>query len=190
VLLEAPTTTNVGLGQTLLVASLCLAPLGVVMFLLSGPAARLSAAKGPRTSLILGGTIIAASFALGFFFMHEVWHIILISTLVGVGVGFAYAAMPTLIMHAVPSSETAAANGLNSVMRTLGSTLAATLVGLILSSHFVLSDGVSIPTAGAFQMVFAMGTGVMVVGVLVACFLPRRETLYETSSIRVVDAPS
>src|SRR6185312_14720299 len=55
VLLEAPTTTGVGLGQSLLIASLCLMPLGIVMFLLSPVAARLSHARGPRTSLILGG---------------------------------------------------------------------------------------------------------------------------------------
>ena len=102
VLLEAPTTTDVGLGQTLLVSSLCLMPLGLIMFFLSPVAARLSNARGPRTSLILGGAIITAAFALAVWLHGAIWHVILISTIVGVGVGFAYAAMPTLIMRAVP----------------------------------------------------------------------------------------
>jgi MFS family permease len=186
VLLEAPTTTGVGLGQSLLIASLCLMPLGIVMFLLSPAAARLSNARGPRTSLILGSAIVAVSFGLGIALMSEVWHVILISTIVGLGVGFAYAAMPTLIMHAVPPSETAAANGLNSVMRTLGSTLAATIVGVILSSNFVLSHGVQIPRTGAFQLVFALGAGVTLLGAIIAYFIPRREKSYDdTSSIPV-----
>jgi MFS family permease len=188
VLLEAPTTTGVGLGQSLLIASLCLMPLGIVMFLLSPVAARLSNARGPRTSLILGGAVIAVSFAIGTLLMSEVWHVILISTLVGVGVGFAYAAMPTLIMHSVPPSETAAANGLNSVMRTLGSTVAASVVGVILSSDFVRSGGIDIPTADAFRLVFILGSAVTLAGVIVAAFIPRRERRYDdTASIPVQD---
>ncbi len=186
VLLEAPTTTGVGLGQSLLIASLCLMPLGIVMFLLSPVAARLSNARGPRMSLVLGGAVIGVSFGVGALLMSEVWHVILISTLVGVGVGFAYAAMPTLIMHSVPPSETAAANGLNSVMRTLGSTVAASVVGVILSSEVVRSGGVDIPTAAAFQLVFLLGAVVVFVGVAVALFIPTRGRDYnDTASIPI-----
>lgn len=69
---------------------------------------------------MLGGLIIAVTVAVGTVALIEVWHIVVISTFIGLGIGFAYAAMPTLIMHSVPPTETAAANGLNSVMRTLG----------------------------------------------------------------------
>ncbi len=179
VLLELPTDTGVGLGQTLLVASLCLMPNGIVMFLVSPLAARLSNARGPRVSLILGGFIIAVAFTIAVVLMHEVWHVILVSTLVGLGTGFAYSAMPTLIMHSVPPTETAAANGLNSDKRTLGSTVAASVIGLILSSSFVTSNGVDIPTREAFQTVFALATGVALFGTVLAAFIPRRERRYE-----------
>jgi len=187
VLLQAPTSTGVAFGMPLLLASLCLMPLGVVMFFTSSPAARLSNARGPRTSLILGTGVLALTFAAAIFLTGEVWHVILISTFVGLGVGFAYAAMPTLIMNAVPPSETAAANGLNSVMRTLGSTVAATIVGVILSTQVVVSDGISIPTTQAFQLSFGLGAGVALVGVVIAFFIPKRKQTYEdTSSIPVV----
>ena len=88
-------------------------------------AAKLTAKHGARSSLLLGVAIIAVGYLLAIFLMSEIWHAVLVATAVGFGVGFAYAAMPTLIMAAVPSSETAASNGLNSVMRTLGSTAAA-----------------------------------------------------------------
>jgi MFS family permease len=190
ILLELPTDTGVGLGQTLLVASLCLMPNGVVMFLVSPLAARLSNARGPRTSLILGGFVIAVAFTLSVFLMHEVWHVVLVSTLVGLGTGFAYSAMPTLIMHSVPPTETAAANGLNSVMRTLGSTISASLIGVILSSSFVLSHGIEIPTREAFQLVFALGAGVALAGTVLAAFLPRRERSYDdTQSIPIQRLP-
>ncbi|WP_411698378.1 MFS transporter [Conyzicola sp.] len=183
VLLQAPATTGVAFGLPLLIASLCLMPLGLVMFFTSPVAARLSNARGPRTSLILGGSIIAATFAAGIFLTDEIWHVIVISTFVGLGVGFAYAAMPTLIMNAVPPSETAAANGLNSVMRTLGSTVAATIIGVILSTQVVESGGIAIPTTAAFQLSFALGAAVSVAGVVVAIFIPKRRPTYDTASI-------
>ena len=182
ILLQAPTSTGVAFGLPLLIASLCLMPLGLVMFFTSPVAARLSNARGPRTSLLLGGAIIAVTFAAGIFLTDQIWHVILISTFVGLGVGFAYAAMPTLIMNAVPPSETAASNGLNSVMRTLGSTVAATIVGVILSTQVVVSDGVSIPTTAAFQLSFAIGAGVALVGVIIAFFIPKHRPSYENTS--------
>ena len=184
ILLEAPATTGVAFGLPLLLASLCLMPLGLVMFFTSSAAAKLSNARGPRTSLILGGSIIAVTFGAGVFLTTEIWQIILISTFVGLGVGFAYAAMPTLIMNAVPPSETAASNGLNSVMRTLGSTVAATIVGVVLSTQVVVADGIAIPTTGAFQLSFGLGAVVALVGVLIALFIPKRKPEYQdTASI-------
>lgn len=186
IVLESPVTTEVGLGLPLILASFCLMPLGLVMFVMSPVAARLSNARGPRTSLILGGVIITVGFVLGIFFLDQIWHVILVSTITGLGVGFAYAAMPTLIMRAVPPNETAAANGLNSVMRTLGSTLSATLVGVILANYTVAVDGLGTPSREGFAWVFVMGAGVVLVGVVIALFIPRRTQNYDdTASIPV-----
>jgi MFS family permease len=189
IVLEAPTDSGVGLGLPLVLASLCLMPLGVVMFLLSPAAAWLSATRGPRTSLILGGFVITVGFTLAIFFLDQVWHVILVSTITGIGVGFAYAAMPTLIMRAVPPRETAAANGLNAVMRMLGSTISATAVGIILSTHVTVAGGIATPTREAFGYVFVMGAAVVLAGVLVALFIPRKFANYDTSSIPVQPAP-
>ncbi len=189
VLLEAPTSTGVGLGQTLIVSSLCLMPLGLVMFAMSPVAARLSTARGPRTSLILGGLIITVAFAVAIWLHSEIWHVILVSTIVGFGVGFAYSAMPTLIMRVVPPTETAAANGLNSVMRTLGSTIAATVVGLIISSHLVISGGTAIPTSEAFRIIFTIGSSVALVGAIVAFFIPRRGREYGNTASMPITLP-
>ena len=185
-LLESPTDTGVGLGQTLLISSLCLTPSGLVMFFLSPVAARLSAARGPRTSLVVGGVFIVLAYALAVGLMTEVWHAVLIATITGLGVGFAYAAMPTLIMRAVPATETAAANGLNSVMRTLGSTVAAAVLGLILASNAVVVNGHAIPTAASFQLCFLIAAGVALAGTVLAFFIPRHDASSETASIPVI----
>ena len=183
IVLESPLESEIGLGLPVLLASLCLMPLGLVMFALSPVAARLSTARGPRTSLIVGGAIITLAFALATAPLVALWQVLLVSTLVGVGVGFAYSAMPTLIMRAVPPSETAASNGLNSVMRTLGSTVSATLVGVILAANAEPVNGFAVPTQIAFQYVFAMGAAVSLIGVILALLIPRRLASTDTASI-------
>ena len=164
-------------------------PLGLVMFFTSPVAARLSAARGPRTSLLLGAAIVAITFAVGTQLTTEVWHVVLISTFVGLGVGFAYAAMPTLIMNAVPPTETAAANGLNSVMRTLGSTVASTVVGVILSTHIAVADGIAVPTTQGFQMAFVLGAAVAVAGVVLTLFIPRSRPRYDNTASIPIQKP-
>lgn len=185
VVLEAPVASGVGLGLPLLIASLCLMPLGIAMFFVSPFAARVTAARGARFSLILGGLIITVGFAFGTVLLDEVWHALLVSTITGIGVGFAYAAMPTLIMQSVPPTETAASNGLNSVMRTLGSSIAATIVGIILSSQLIMVGEVAVPSRASFAWVFAVGTAVALAGVIVGLFIPRRSPNYDTSSIPI-----
>lgn len=188
-LLESPSSTGVGLGQNLIISSLCLMPLGIVMFVMSPIAARLSAARGPRFSLIVGGAVVALAFAVAVGLHSEIWHVVLVSSIVGVGVGIAYAAMPTLIMRSVPSSETASANGLNSVMRTLGSTIAATVAGLVLAAHSVTVHGIEIPADSGFRSMFIIATVVLALGVVFALLIPRRDRRYgQTQSIPTTSA--
>jgi MFS family permease len=189
IILEGPRPSGIGLGNNLVLASLCLVPLGLVMFIMSPVAARLSAARGPRTSLILGLVVILAAFVTAIFLHSELWHIILLSTIVGLGVGFAYASMPTLIMRAVPPTETAAANGLNAVMRTLGSTVSATIAGLIFSTHVSLIAGTPVPTTEAFRLVFVIAAAVTLAGIVLGILIPRRGRAYgDTASIPVQQA--
>jgi len=184
-LLESPTDTGVGFGQSMLIASLCLMPSGLVMWALSGTAARVTDRRGARTSLLIGITVITLGYALAVGLMTEVWHTVLVATLVGFGVGFAYAAMPTLIMAAVPASETAASNGLNSVMRTLGSTTASAVIGVILSVNVVTVNGVTTPSTFGFQLTFALCAGAALIGLLLTLMLPRRQPRYDTASLPV-----
>jgi MFS family permease len=186
-LLEAPTSTGAGLGQSMLIASLCLMPSGLAMWALSPVAARLIQARGARVSLLLGISIITVGYLLAVFLMTEIWHMVLVATVVGVGVGFAYSSMPTLIMAAVPATETAASNGLNSVMRMLGSAVASAVFGVVLSSQVVTVDGVSSPSAAGFQLAFIIAGAAALLGVLLTFLIPRRHKAYLRASLPDAD---
>ncbi|WP_327241854.1 hypothetical protein [Streptomyces sp. NBC_01320] len=45
--------------------------------------------------------------------------------------------MPTLIMRAVPSSETASANGINTLLRSVGTSLASAVVAAMTTTYLL-----------------------------------------------------
>lgn len=170
-LLQLPVETGYGLGQSILVAGLVLAPGGLCMMAMSPVSARISAASGPRTTLMIGAVVIAVGYGLGAAFHSAVWHLVLSSVVIACGIGLAYGAMPALIMAAVPITQTAAANGLNNLMRALGTSFASAIAGVLLAT-LVSSSGV--PTEGAFVLVMLLGAGGSVVALVIMAFVPKR----------------
>ncbi|QFG27567.1 MFS transporter [Actinomadura sp. WMMB 499] len=171
-LLELPTSTGYGLGQTLIVAGLAVAPMGIAMMLVSPLSARISAARGPKTSLILGLLVIGGAYTAAQGLMNAVWQVALISTLVGGGIGLAYSALPTLIMGAVPTSETGAANGVNTLMRSIGTSVSSAVLGAVLARNTISLHGSDVPDMTGFRISFLIATAVVGVGILLASFLP------------------
>lgn len=188
-LLELPTATGYGLGQTLLVAGLAVAPMGIAMMLVSPLSARISAARGPKTSLILGLLVIGGAYAAAQGLMSAVWQVALISTLVGGGIGLAYSALPTLIMGAVPTSETGAANGVNTLMRSIGTSVSSAVLGAVLARNTISFHGTAVPDMTGFRISFLIATAAVALGVLLAAFLPSGRPAAPTVTRRAAAAP-
>ncbi len=171
-LLELPKQVG-GLGLTLLQASFVLMPAGLAMLAMSPVAGRLERRIGPKPLLIAGAGIIAIGYAVSVFLDLEVWHILLINILVGIGIGLGYAAMPTLIMQAVPSTETGAANGLNTLMRALGTATASAVIATVLAQSTVDVGGVALPAPEGFRTAFVFGLAAALLCTAIAAFIPR-----------------
>ncbi|MET4922477.1 MFS transporter [Streptomyces sp. PSRA5] len=120
--------------------------------------ARITKSKGPKVTLMIGSAIVAVGHLITMM-MSGVWQVIVASCVVAAGVGFAYGALPALIMEAVPVSETAAANGLNALMRSIGTTVSSAVAGLILAHTTTDFRGVHIPTENGLRAVLALGAG-------------------------------
>ncbi|MFB6639293.1 MFS transporter [Streptomyces chartreusis] len=173
-LLQLPARTGYGLGKSMLVAGLCLAPSGLVMMATAPVSAAISRAKGPKVTLMIGVLIVAAGYSLNIVLMSQVWHFILVACVIGAGIGFAYGSMPALIMGAVPASETAAANSLNTLMRSLGTSTASAVAGVILAQMTTDFGGYALPSESAFKVVLAVGAGAALLAFVVASFIPRQ----------------
>jgi MFS family permease len=172
-LVQLPEQTGYGLGGSLLMAGLVMAPQGLVMLVSSPVSARLTRAKGPKTTLMLGTAIVAAGYLLNMALMHEIWHQIVVSCVIGLGIGFAYGAMPSLIMGAVPASQTAAANSLNTLARTLGTSLASVVLGVLFAQLTTSFGAEFVPSQNAFRTAMALGAATALTALLIAAFLPR-----------------
>jgi predicted MFS family arabinose efflux permease len=141
----------------------------VVALLLSPVSARLK----PRTALIVGSLIVAAGVATRIVLTDSLWQVVLGATIAGAGTGIAYAAMPGLVMHAAPRSELAAANGLNSLFRSVGSSLASAIGGAILASQTIDLAGFAMPSLGSYRLLFVICAAAAVAAALIAVVIPR-----------------
>jgi len=173
-LLQLPAATGYGLGQSMLAAGLWMAPAGLMMMAVSPVAARISARWGPKMSLLSGALVIAAGYALALPLMSSATGVLIFSCVISIGVGLAYSAMPALIMASVPVSETAAANGFNSLMRSLGTSTASTVIGVVLSHMTITVGGYALPSPAGFRTGFLIGSGVAVVAAVIVCTIPGR----------------
>ncbi|MGW2699226.1 MFS transporter [Streptomyces sp. NPDC001340] len=172
-LLQLPKATGYGLGQSMVVAGLCVAPLGLTMMFTAPVYARLSARFGPKVTLIIGLLIIAVGYGGGLGLMDAAWQTIVTSVVLGAGIGLAYSSLPALIVGAVPASETGAANGLNTLMRSIGTSVSSAVIGMVLANTAHNVGGLEIPTMRGFHVSFLIATAAVAVGLLLALFLPK-----------------
>ncbi|MFJ4947598.1 MFS transporter [Streptomyces sp. NPDC088760] len=172
-LLQLPTATGYGLGQSMVVAGLCVAPLGLTMMFTAPVYARLSARYGPKVTLITGLLIIAIGYGGGLGLMDAAWQTVVTSVVLGAGIGLAYSSLPALIVGAVPASETGAANGLNTLMRSIGTSVSSAVIGMVLANTANDVGGVAVPTMHGFRVSFLIATAAVAVGLLLALCLPK-----------------
>ena len=173
-LLELPVASGSGFGLSLLAASFVVMPAGLVMMVLSPVSGRLARVVGPRALLIAGATALIAAYGTVIVASSEVWQIFVANILIGVGIGFGFAAMPMLIMRAVPPSETGASNGLNSLFRSLGTSSAAAVMGAVLATSSIEHGGVQVPTLEGFHLTYVLAGAGAVAALVLALFIPTR----------------
>ncbi|MFF9349015.1 MFS transporter [Streptomyces sp. NPDC014734] len=172
-LLQSPEATGYGLGKSTLAAGLALAPGGLVMMALSPVSARITARRGARTALLIGVAVIGVGYGAGLLLMSQVWQIVITSMIVSAGVGIAYAAMPALIMGAVPVTETASANGVNALMRSIGTSVSSAVMAAILANMTMSLGPAQVPTENGFRLTYVVAMLATVVGLLFTLAIPR-----------------
>lgn len=173
-LLQLPTSTGYGLGQSMQAAGLWMAPAGLMMMVISPLGAKLSAAYSPKVTLSLGGLVIAAGYGSSLALLGSTWGVLVVTCVCNAGVALAYGAMPALIIGAVPQSETGSANSFNTLMRSIGTSMSAAVVGLVLAHMTTNLGGHTVASRSGFHTGMLIGCAVSLVAAAVALTIPTR----------------
>lgn len=174
IVVQLDPASGAGLGLPVTIAGLCLMPAGLMMLSFSPVGARISTRFSPQLTLIVGSLIIATAYFAATQLMDTVWQLAAVSLMLGVGFGFTFGSIPSLIMRASPHRQTGEANGLNSLVRSLGSSLGSTVYAVILATFVAVHDDVVTPTRLGLQLTYAAAGAVMIVAAVLAFQITRR----------------
>lgn len=173
-MLELPVETGSGLGLDMFTAALIVATSGVMMMVISPLSGWLERTVGPRLLFTVGTAAIVLAYVFVLILSTEVWHFLVGNILIGIGIGFTFAAMPMIIMRSVPSNETGASNGLNALFRSVGTSTASAVMGGVLASMSIQVDGRAIPTREAFEVCFWLAIVAGIIAFLLTFLIPTR----------------
>ena len=166
---QAPAGSGYGFGASVLAASVqFLLPGAMAGFITATVSGRYIDRFGARPILLIGGAIGVVGFAgLAAALLQSeparAWQVILGAVLINAYISLAYGAIPALVVAEVDPDETAVATSMNAIARSIGSSVAAALVAVLLSRGH--SD---YPPESSFTVIFALGaaTGIVAIGLI------------------------
>lgn len=159
-----------GIGQTVFVAGLTLLPFSVLSAVSSRMVPVARRRLGPRATIPIGSVVIAVAMAFFALAGGTLADAFITMGLVGLGLGFTFAAMPGLIVGAVPQHETSSAMSFYQVTRYVGFSVGSGLAVTLLHAF----GGGGVPTTDTYKSTFAIGAGLCVLAAVVAWVLPGR----------------
>ncbi|MCQ2000882.1 MFS transporter [Arthrobacter zhaoxinii] len=171
--LQLSRETGYGFGLSVLAAGLTMIPSGLAMVAVAPVSARITNTYGARATLVTGCSVMAAGYLVRVLFVQTVPEIIIGAVIVSVGTAISMAAMPTIIMSNVPLTDTAAANGVNTLLRSVGTSTCSAAVATILASLTVSIGGGTFPGLDAFRTIFVLAGFAALAATGVACLIPR-----------------
>lgn len=149
---QLPRSTGFGYGASVVTAGLYLLPCALGMGVLGSVAGRVERRFGSRRALAAGAAVSAVACGWLAVASQHPYDLLVSSALLGIGIGLAFAALGNLIVQAVPASQTGAASGMNTVLRTLGGALGGQLAATFVAGSMVAG----MPALAGFTRTFTM----------------------------------
>jgi EmrB/QacA subfamily drug resistance transporter len=171
-LVQRPASAG-GVGLTAAQAGLIVMPTALVNFL-SSPLVGITTRRfGPKIPMVFG-CVVAAGCLLLLATAHDSVHIIAVWTaLLGLGTGCVFASTSSLVLEAVDAAEAGQATGVNTIARSIGSSIGTQIGGVLLAGNVVSAAGPS--SERGFLIAFVMGAATSLVAGLVALTIPGRQ---------------
>ena len=171
---QVPARAGFGFDASVTAAGLFLLPSAAAM-LVAGPVSGwLGGRFGSRLPLLLGTFTATVSFTFLALAHDERWMIYAGTSLLGLGIGFSFAAMANLIVEAVEQRQTGVATGMNTIMRTIGGSLGGQIAASVVAGHVAARTG--LPEESGFTTAFAMSAVGVAAAFACALAIPRRQS--------------
>lgn len=158
-LLQSPGSTDYGQGLDVLHAGLWMMPSTLAFGAMAPVSAVVTRRLGPQTTLFIGAMVMAAAYVARAYLSSELWQVVGGSVLVSIGTAMTFAAMPVLLMRAVPITQTASANGLNTLLRSTGSSLSSATLAAVSAIGVVRVGNDVFPSFTALIVMFWIAAG-------------------------------
>ena len=157
-----------GFGATVLEASVVyLLPGAVTGFLIALVSGRFIDRFGARPVLVIAAVAGIAGFLFVAFAHSQTWQVIVAGILANAYISLGYGALPALVVSEVDAGETGVATSMNAIARTIGSSLAAALVAVLLSQ---LVAGTAVPLESSFIAIFVGGAATAALAMVLIAF--------------------
>ena len=167
--LQAPPSAGYGFGASITESGLILLPMSASMFGLGAFSGRLASRFSAKAVLVSGSALSVAPLLILAFAHAHVWQITVATLLLGGGFGLAFAAMSTIVVDSVPSTQTGVASGMNANIRTIGGSVGAAVTASVVTSA-TFADG--LPRESGYTVAFAMLAGALVLAALAGLLIP------------------
>ncbi|GAC1322670.1 MAG: MFS transporter [Mycobacteriales bacterium] len=175
-LVEAPSSGGFGFGASATRAGLIMVPGSIAMLVIGPLSGALGARYGHRFSLGLGSVLAAVGLAMLAAYHGSNTAVVGWFFVLSVGIGFAFAAMPNLILSTVPAYQSGEATGFNAVVRAVGSSLGTQVSAVVVVSSATV--GSLVPRESGYTDAFLLCAVVAAAAAVVSFLIPavrRRE---------------
>jgi EmrB/QacA subfamily drug resistance transporter len=166
---QTPSSAGYGFGASVTQSGLFLLPMTVAMFIFGLGASPVAARVGPKYVVAFGAVLTAAGLS-GFVFAHGSAIVVLLeTTLLGAGIGLAWASMSALIVEAVPGHQVGVAAGMNANIRTIGGAVGSAAMASVVVAG---ASAGGLPVEAGYTHGFAMLAFVGVASLFAAFAIP------------------
>jgi EmrB/QacA subfamily drug resistance transporter len=170
-LAATPTSSGYGFGLDATGAGLLLLP-GSLVMLFAGPlSGALGGRFGSKVPLAAGGIVTGVGLFLLALFHDSQGQVIAVNAFMSIGFGLVFAAIPNLIVSAVPAAQTGEAIGVNTLVRSVGASLGTQVTAAIIAG--TVAAGSPVPEESGYVVAFVLCAVVAVLAGLVATLIPR-----------------
>ncbi|MEV4561027.1 MFS transporter [Kitasatospora sp. NPDC049285] len=168
---QTPSAAGYGFGSSVTGAGTLMLPMLVAMFVSGLLSGRLAGRFPAKAQLVTGALLGAAACALLAARHQAPSDVALAAGVFGLGIGLAFASMSNLIVQSVPAAQTGAATGMNANIRTIGGSLGAALMTVLVTGHLQPSGR---PYEAGYTHGFALLAAFCLAAALAALLVPAR----------------